>query len=1017
MTLSRFKLDGGRLAAACLSLMAATAALSPPAAAAPPAPQGDTFALDPGRVVERHVNRNQAHRYQLTLSVGECVDLVVEQRGVDVVIQALDPDGTPIAEFQEELRNRGEEHVQVVSEKAGTYALAIKPMEGIDVEADSSYAIRQVGRRSATPADRAMQEARTLHLEAGRLDKAARFSEARAVLERVLRIVEGVQGSDNASVGLLLNEIAGVTLAAHDDTAAEALYQRALVVLDKAVGPDHPLPAMARSRLGLIYRRNGKYPQSLALLEQASAVLERTVGPEHPWFVRTLVTLGSLFDDLNDFEKAEVIDRRALGILEKLQQTDTIAYADLLNNIGLIERKKRDYVRAEQDMQRSLAIGERLQGPRSLYVSNGLQNLGLAAHDRKDNVAAERYYSRALEIREALLGPMHPDVAQLLNNLGNIYQGNGDTARALEMHFRALRIREKAPYQPRLLASVSNIARIYAASGNLPQALAFQRRADALVERQLQLNLGIGSERTKLALTTGMADRTDRTLSLHLQQAPADSDAASLAMLVLLQRKGRVLDAMTDTFAAVRQQLTSDGDQQLLDQLRQTTADLARVALNTAPPTGVDDQAQQVETLVARKEQLESTLSVRSGAFRASSQPVTLEAVQAALPDDAALIEFAVFRPFDPKLDGDDAYGAPHYAAYVLRKHAAPRGIDLGPAASIDAAVGALRATLHEPHHGDSKSHARSVDQRLIKPLRGAIGDATRLLISPDGNLHLVPFEALIDEHHRFLIEHYAIGYLTSGRDLLRMQVTRASRTDPVIVADPFFGEPDAAPHTGTRAPTRGVVAADDLASMYFGPLSASAGEAQAIKTLFPKATLFLGPKADKAAVMHVEAPSILHIASHAFFLGQARGSAENPLLRSGLALAGANITRDLHGEGILTALEASGLNLWGTRLVTLSACDTGVGEVRNGEGVYGLRRAFVLAGAETLVTSLWPVSDYVTREMMTAYYSGLRAGLGRGEALRHAKLAMLKRPSRRHPFYWASFVQSGEWASLDGRR
>jgi CHAT domain-containing protein len=122
----------------------------------------------------------------------------------------------------------------------------------------------------------------------------------------------------------------------------------------------------------------------------------------------------------------------------------------------------------------------------------------------------------------------------------------------------------------------------------------------------------------------------------------------------------------------------------------------------------------------------------------------------------------------------------------------------------------------------------------------------------------------------------------------------------------------------------------------------------------------------------------------------------ENPLLRSGLALAGANLTRDPNGDGILTALEAAGLNLWGTKLVTLSACDTGVGEVRNGEGVYGLRRAFVLAGAETLVMSLWPVSDYMTREMMTAYYTGLRAGLGRGDALRHAKLAMLRAPRAR---------------------
>jgi len=161
----------------------------------------------------------------------------------------------------------------------------------------------------------------------------------------------------------------------------------------------------------------------------------------------------------------------------------------------------------------------------------------------------------------------------------------------------------------------------------------------------------------------------------------------------------------------------------------------------------------------------------------------------------------------------------------------------------------------------------------------------------------------------------------------------------------------------------------------------------------------------------------MLHIASHGFFLPDACAAVENPLLRSGLALAGANLRQDAHGDGILTAMEASGLDLWGTRLVTLSACDTGLGEVHNGEGVYGLRRAFVLAGTETLVMSLWPVSDGTTREMMTWYYTGLRAGLGRGDALRQAKLVMLRRTGREHPFYWASFIQSGEWASLDHLR
>ena len=200
---------------------------------------------------------------------------------------------------------------------------------------------------------------------------------------------------------------------------------------------------------------------------------------------------------------------------------------------------------------------------------------------------------------------------------------------------------------------------------------------------------------------------------------------------------------------------------------------------------------------------------------------------------------------------------------------------------------------------------------------------------------------------------------------------------------------------------------------------------------------MLTGARATKAALKQLDAPRILHIATHGFFLQEAERQAarspdaaanrtraaggtvalQNPLLRSGLALSGANLDKGATDGGILTALEASNLNLWGTKLVTLSACDTGVGEVRSGEGVYGLRRAFFLAGAETLVMSLWPVSDYITREMMTGYYTGLKKGLGRGDALRQSQLAMLTRTNRQHPFYWASFIQAGEWANLDGQR
>jgi CHAT domain-containing protein len=291
-----------------------------------------------------------------------------------------------------------------------------------------------------------------------------------------------------------------------------------------------------------------------------------------------------------------------------------------------------------------------------------------------------------------------------------------------------------------------------------------------------------------------------------------------------------------------------------------------------------------------------------------------------------------------------------------------------------------------------------------------------------------------VDEHGRYLVERYSISYLTTGRDLLRIAVPRPGKNGIVVIAAPYFGEP--ARGALAKAQTtkrRSVTTGNDLDSVYFAPLAGTAVEARAIQSLFPAAAVLTGQQATKASLERLDAPRLLHIATHGFYLQepekkvatgngvstrtiQAGARIENPLLRSGLALAGANLDKNTKENGILTALEATNLNLWGTKLVTLSACESGVGEVKNGEGVYGLRRAFLLAGAESMVMSLWSVSDRVTQEMMTAYYTGLKNGMGRGEALRQTQLAMLKRAERRHPFYWASFIQSGDWRSLEGR-
>lgn len=268
---------------------------------------------------------------------------------------------------------------------------------------------------------------------------------------------------------------------------------------------------------------------------------------------------------------------------------------------------------------------------------------------------------------------------------------------------------------------------------------------------------------------------------------------------------------------------------------------------------------------------------------------------------------------------------------------------------------------------------------------------------------------ALRDEQGRWLLEHDTVTTLTSGRDLLRAPA-RAAREPATIVADPDFAG-EGAPTSVAAAPQRSI----DFRRIEFEPLPGTAEEATAIAKRLPSARVFTRAQATEAALKRVKGPHVLHGASHAFFLEPQEAALENPLLRSGLVLAGANRLSSGTEDGILTALEAASLDLAGTSLVVLSACETGLGDVQSGEGVYGLRRALVIAGAATQVMSLWKVADDETRDLMVAFYDQLAQGRGRSEALREAQFRLLRTSRTSHPFFWAAFIASGDWRPIAG--
>ena len=666
------------------------------------------------------------------------------------------------------------------------------------------------------------------------------------------------QGQEQAS---LVAEAAGdyrLTLRPKQKEAAAGRYEIRIEELRAATENDYALQEAHKQNEGALkLQRAGKYDEALPLAECALETRKRILGPDH---------------------------RDVAGAI---------------NSLAIIYYYKGDYAKAESLLQRALAIREKALGQEHPLFASSLGNLANLYLKRGEYAKAEPLFQRALAIVEKTLGPEHPDVALCLNNLAILHCHKGDYAKADPLLRRALAIWEKSlgPNHPNVVESLNNIAMLCMVNGDIAQAISFQSRANVISERNLALNLSTGSERQKLAYLALFSKQTDFTLSLHSQAAPNDPQALSLAFTTLLRRKGRGLDAMTNMIATLRRHATPQ-DQDLFDQLAESRSQLAALILRESDSAKPETYRARLKPLEERVENLDAELSARSAEFRAQSQPVTLSAVQSAIPFDSVLIEFVTYTPREPRTEGRQP---PRYLAYLLASQGQPKWVDLGAAASIERAVGAWRQSLRE-NSVDVKQLGRAVDELVMRPVRSSLqsesGQIRHLLIAPDGSLSLIPFAALVDEENRYLIERYTVSFLTSGRDLLRLRNPQPSKSAPLILANPLFGRTASAATRGSRNSVNsssGAGAGDhgetrsDLARIFFPQLPGTEGEALAIKAMLPEASLLLQQRATEAALKQVIGPRILHIATHGFFIDYqepARIGSPGPV---GPALAQAN--------------------------------------------------------------------------------------------------------------------------------
>jgi len=881
----------------------------------------------------------------------------------------------------------------------------------------------------------------------------------RKIYEEVLAIAEHLHGPDSREVQTALGSLLSAQMSGPPDPV-EKTYRRLLELSKKFDGADSAQYAQQQMGYAAILNMHSKYSEAQRMYEEALKLADAKLGNDMQhislieqvagfyWFsvdknkaialydraikiARTMPATelmnvgGTLWgvsaiyhsggrDDLAKPLMAEVIDiyDKEVARLAK-DKPDDVMVSQLLSFAAGLAVQQGDLAGAERRIERAIAIDEKAKRKSNHYDT--LESVRRAQHRYKDALAIldkERKDAGSNTLMLNMYDLMEADVRREM----------GDYKKAESLMLSYLKTTEKSygrrhPYYGIYEGLLANI---YLAAGDVPKAETTLADTLEIAEKELQGILATGTEADHTKYMATNAYRVDLVVNFNHTLAPKRASATKLALTTLLRRKGRGLDASAAMMATIRAKLSPE-DQKLLDDLASARNQLAK--LTVAGPSAAGDPdtyAKEIARLEDLVQNLEIKIGQKSAAYRAVTTPIELSAIQKAIPQGSRLVELVNYQPFDAKNYGTGAPLPPRrYAAYVLAQIGDPTFVDLGSATDIEAAVEKFRKALSSPKSTNVADLGKAMYDLTIGKIQPALGNATDVLIAPDGALALVPFSALVDGKGKYLVETYNFTYLTSGRDLLRLKVQSKARGGGVIFADPAFDAKSKKPAGGSRGRR-----SSDLADLSWPALPGTGQEGAAVAKTMKNLKLVTGPAATETAVKQMHGPRILHLATHGFFLpdevkppppgASAAGTTppgaayDDPLLRSGLALAGANQLSSGDDDGILTSLEASGLDLEGTKLVVLSACETGVGKVSNGDGVYGLRRALIIAGAQSLVMSLWQVDDAGTRDLMVGYYQRLAQGHGKATALREIQLEMEGSAKYKHPYYWAAFLPAG---------
>jgi CHAT domain-containing protein len=1005
--------------------------------------------LEARDTVERELAGGERHAYRIALTAGQFMRVVVEQRGINVVLTLLAPDGSRLAEVDKSLINAGTESLFQVAELPGDYRLEVRAWDKEAVL--GRYEVRFVELREATTQDRTRAAAQKIVDEARHLSTQGLLTDLlrKRIGKLELALPLWRAAADTEREAETLESLGGAYHRLEEYQKAREYYEQALT-LWRAAG-DRAGQARALQILGSVYGFSYEREKELDCYNQALA-LHRAAGDKQGE-VSMLARFGWLYWGLEEFQKSLDYFGQALTLSQSMGYRQ--GEASGLYGLGLLYWGLGEYQKSLEAYSKSLPRW-RAAGSKHWETAT-LDNMGLVYHALGEYQKALECYAQSLPYRrETGLRSLEADT---LTGIGTVYASLGENQKALEYLNQALPLYREARNRTGETYAHRNIGYVYISLKELPQAIDHLNHAVALarvlgernsearalaglaragrdrgdlVEARAHIEAAldiIESFRSKLASQELRASffaskrsyyefYIDLLMRLDAQKPGAGHDAAALraserararSLLDLLAEAG--VDVSADIDPALRKR---EGEiQSRISRLNSET--IQALSLHAPDKERIARLKEELKQTDSEYEQLEVEVRKRHPKYAEMKYPTPLTpaTIQGMLGERTALLEYT--------LGQDSSF------LFVVSREGL-QSYRLPPGAEINRLVEEVRHAISQPgrrEFGRYFGAAQKLYEVLVAPAANALKEKQTLLIAPDAALYYLPFEVLLTAQQTgtspkqqrelpFLLKRWAVGYVPSASVLSSLRQSRPelerrmdgqSRKEFVAFADPVYA---LQARGGAAAEVNKTVERVRNLFDYEGRLDLqrlkdSGREVNGISKSFKplEAVTYVGAQASEENVKvseYIRNARRLHFAAHGLI-------SERAPQYSGLVLT---LDTDAREDGLLQVYEIFNLKL-SADLVVLSACRTGIGKEVHGEGVIGLTRAFLYAGASSVAVSLWQVADQSTAELMIQFYEQMKQANNKAEALRVAKLKMIEEGRYAHPYYWAPFVLIGE--------